>query len=357
MLVSVRRRTIPHMNMRGMHMSERGFYFVLVRQGLAKVFHESEYQTIVELENAGWQVVFDSARSEEHGFKYAAVLHRCLNLDYTDSHTPVIMGETKKLFRSVSLRELANIAQTGTISGKGNVFNEFEDRNLVFFCDSVSDSLIAQGEDVERQATVALADEAIHFEYARARAEKLDACEEFVRLVSKSACRADGERGTVGTLPEADLERARKGDILRIAQLARLVRGRNHELEALRKKIRAVDAEMESLRQRYTAMERDWVAEEMERREHYPFTSAIIETVPLSHGYHYSEAHGKSGMGAQDEYGFVPESVSVGDIARIHCIAEGKIVRKVDPDDLMVLASEVEDALRFDPPARPSMGA
>ncbi|MFA5491004.1 MAG: hypothetical protein WC284_17635, partial [Candidimonas sp.] len=60
------------------------------------------------------------------------------------------------LYRSVSPGELNSIFSMGKIEGGQNKFNEFDPRRLVFFASKISDSLIWQGEDVERQAQYSL---------------------------------------------------------------------------------------------------------------------------------------------------------------------------------------------------------
>ncbi len=51
------------------------FFFVLVKDRIAKVLPEDDLPVILDLEKHGWQVVTDSARSVESGFAFAAKHH------------------------------------------------------------------------------------------------------------------------------------------------------------------------------------------------------------------------------------------------------------------------------------------
>jgi hypothetical protein len=57
-----------------------------------------------------------------------------------------------------------------------------------------------------------------------------------------------------------------------------------------------------------------------------PFTSAVIETRPISQGFHYSREHGSTGMNGEDEFGFVPGFLKAEQIEQVHWVKDQTII-------------------------------
>ncbi len=93
-----------------------------------------------------------------------------------------------------------------------------------------------------------------------------------------------------------------------------------------------LDAREAALRESVKSMVKDAVRAERARRAELDVTSAVVETHPLRRGFHYSKAHGRSGMGEEDEYGLLPASVGLEDLARVHLVRRGEVVGSVDAD-------------------------
>lgn len=319
------------------------FHIVLARGRWAKVLPEDESEAIAALEREGWEPVWDSARSAAEGYRYAAAAARCLQEDYADSYGPRPMAGERVLYRSVSLPELSDVISRGAVSGRGNAFNEFDARPFAFFGDRVTDRLVFQGEDVERQAMTALQGEQVFLEFehvlkqARSAAETFAAaCEERVR---------SGERLRPAMDFAEDLKLARVGSDLAISRLANGFFAPQPELKRLKARMDGFEERIAELRGRYARMSESWMEEERAARESYPFTSAILETQPISHGFHYSHEFGSSGMGDDDEFGFHPDSVSLDDVTRIHLVRDGRTFDAAGPDRFESLRDEVDGFL------------
>lgn len=331
-----------------------GYYFVLTRGRWAQAVPESDFDRVREMEGDGWQVIWDSARSLDEAYGYAASVARCLREDYTDGYAPRPMEAAIPLFRSVSLSELEDISVQGVVRGKGNVFNEFDGRRFVFFGSRITDRLVYQGEELERQALAALDREPVALEFEVRNKERSKLVADFSSAYD--ALLAEG-RPMRAWVERERLEAMMKGGSAWAAgQLSKaFVRdeGRLHEIA---KGLSAVDARMGELRDAYAAVAREWMLREKELRGHLPFTSAVIETRPIGHGYHYSGAHGESGFGDEDEFGFHPGSVAADDLVRIHLVKDRRVVRVVPAASLAEVVEESSEArMAADRTVAPSM--
>ncbi len=87
------------------------------------------------------------------------------------------------------------------------------------------------------------------------------------------------------------------------------------------------------------------------------YTSAVIETKPVSNGLHYSREHGSTGMNGEDEFGFVPGFLKISDIATVHWVKDREMVASCSVDEVMDTLQEIGFAERFLPPraASPSI--
>lgn len=338
-------------------MSAAGFYCVFIRDGVAKVFHEDDFDDMQRFRDVGWEQVFDSARSYDDGYAYAARMFDCINLDYNDKFGPVPMEAPTKLYRSVSIRELVDLAHQGVLTGRGTSIVSEDPREFVFFCDEVTPMLANLGEELERQAQVALEEEGIHFDYATVCSSMESWGHRFVDLFKVLAKEQVEAGGLDVTVTDAEFDAVRNGDVAKARQLARYIHVYNKDLNDCVIALSTCDERRSELESRFNDMKKEWIDAELVRRQNYPFTSAIIETKPIKHGYHYSEKHGRSAMGEMDEYGFVSNSVSLDQIQRVHCFKDGKLIRKVEPADLRMLAEEIEFLLEAEPNIQPGMSA
>lgn len=76
------------------------------------------------------------------------------------------------------------------------------------------------------------------------------------------------------------------------------------------------------------------------------YSSAVIKTVPIVMGFHYSPEHGRTGMIGEDEYGLFPGQVRIEDLAEVMWVKNGKIVdviNALDQDQVMQVLTQVED--------------
>jgi len=331
------------------------FHIVLTRGRWAKVLPEDRFDDVATLQKEGWEVVWDSARSPEEGFRHAAANAHCLQEDYDDDHHPKPMQEERVLYRSVSLPELVDVISRGAVSGAGNRFNEFDSRPFAFFCDRVTDRLMFQGEDIERQAMTALSGEQVFVEFEHACRQALDVSSAFADECER--LREAGLRTRAHLDAAREIKLARSGSDLAMSRLANGFYSRQPGLERLKDKADGIEAQISELRLRYQAMAAAWLDEERLARERHPFTSAIIETRPISHGFHYSLAFGSSGMGDDDEFGFHRDSVRLDDVVRVHCVAGGRVLRTVKAAGLDDLKEEVGDFLEAARRAEPAFSA
>lgn len=312
------------------------YWFVLGKDGLARTVNENDDE-LFALQREGWDVMWDSAKSPEEG------LQRALdqwNLLPWDKDEPRPIAEPTVLYRSVSIAELRDILKTGSIVGKASAFNEFETRKWVFFGDRLSSNLIWQGEDHERGVINGLSTHAIHAKFDEVQAGLNDAYKELADT-ARAAVRRANERNaqyrargqeTFADSEFSDEEYARvlRGDRSAVIQ-ARQIGGVFGQTEGLMKEIRALEDKRSKLRAKFQEIKRKATDVHMSKINAGIYSSAVIETKPITGGLHYSNAHGVSHFGSEkdgdlDEFTFPPGRVTVQDIARIHWVKDREIV-------------------------------
>lgn len=217
-----------------------------------------------------------------------------------DFWKPARHATPQPLYRSVSRNGLQDLIDKGAVHGKGNTFSDA--RRHVFFAASMDASTIRQGEELERQAHVALASspEAMAVVAAMGRRDQLDAA---VKQANKDP------------LPPGA---ARKAAIRAYSMLAADAWDAG---QAVR------DAETA-----YRQASNAWIVAKRAANKNVAFTSAVLETAPMAGGLHYSYAHGMSGMKA-DEYAFPHGHVTAGDVTRVHLVKDGKPVAVVSLEE------------------------
>lgn len=220
-----------------------------------------------------------------------APVFKCLFGDFPYAE----MVSPKVLFRSVSPAELHDILSTGMITGGSNRFNPFDPRREVFFCETISNKLIGQGEEISRRVENALADHPYQKNY-----------EEAVAKVKQ--LRQDNAALYGSIMPPKT-----------------------------RNAVNKAEKDVAAIRAAFRVMLMQDIKVENEANGLREFTSAVLVTSPLSGGRHYSKNHvgGKSGMGEFDEYGFDPGAVKLGAIVRIDLMKKNEIVRTVMPEDFL----------------------
>ena len=244
-----------------------------------------------------------------------------------DPMTPRLMDGPRRLFRAVSLPELAAIVQSGVISGGGNGFNGFDGRPLVFFGPELTEALIWQGEDAERVMSFALrftpefaAMQAVEQQIAayvhslkgRAQQAVEDYCRRFPRKADWFAEMNWDEFEQMGS---RTFSRS-------IAELPDVV-----DVKAtLRAKNQEVTAAIDAVRSRLRIM----IDEEKVARATMNVTSAVLETSEIDGGWHYSSAWGRTGMNGEDEMGFEPGAVTSADIVSVRLICRGEVIWQGD---------------------------
>jgi hypothetical protein len=233
-----------------------------------------------------------------------------------DPFEPRPMQEPRALYRSVSLPELEDIFERGEVVGGQNRFNDFEHRRWVFFGDRLTDQLIAQGEEIDRQASHALRDTSIHREY-RVLSQQME------ELSNRAL--ATLARASVDINGHEEYE-VREGTYYAFMQLARrLPMEERRGWFSLGDRLRNLREQAEKLTQDYQTR-LDNMAQSIETiAKERKATSAVIVTKPLSGGLHYSASFGRSGF-QTDEYGFHPGQVKASDIEHVIFIKDGKRV-------------------------------
>lgn len=322
----------------GLLLEARSLYYVLVKDGIAKALPATERAAIAGLENDGWEIVDDAARSPEEGYRTAARLAGA-QPDAPDAMNPQPMSEPKVLYRAVSLPELVDIARRGSIHGKLNVFNEFDRRRHVFFADVLNANVIHQGEELERQAAVKH-----HKEFTDAEAAIQREIEAVAQKIAKAV------KPEVASVNRQRVRKGREAIDVMDADILAYGRGeRSNDVEFLLRsaspagaeKIKALVKERQALRDRLVGLSdrfrttvRATMRDMTAAREGMKITSAVLETRPIAGGLHYSKRHGQSGMGEDDEYGFPPDQVTLRDIRRIHWVKDGKVIETTSADTL-----------------------
>ncbi|HEY0204666.1 MAG TPA: hypothetical protein VGC15_11010 [Acetobacteraceae bacterium] len=208
---------------------------------------------------------------------------------------PRVMQGARPMFRSVSPAALQDLVAKGAVHGKGNTFSD--DRRHVFFGDALTPSIIRQGEELDRQAHVALMGTPLEASFDAADKAERDARDALRAYDAKPGKRDWRERGKIA-------------DSLNDAQAA-----------------------ARKARDDWRAASNAWIVARRKAIAGAPYTSAILETHPLDGGLHYSAAHGMSGMSG-DEFGFPDGFVRGADVARVHLVSGGQIVRTAGLEEL-----------------------
>lgn len=226
------------------------------------------------------------------------------------------MAEPKVLYRSVSLPELKDILKTGKVTGRQNTFNEFEERRHVFFGDVLNDELIFQGEDHSRVASVALAGHGIHQRFKDNHDAKTAAKQEIESALDAHMARINASRTRRGLEP-IDAE------------------SRNDFRWAVPKELWKEHDKYEdrdrAMRKKYIEMLRAWEKKYRGKLAEQPYSSAVLQTKPISGGVEYSTDSQMKGM---HEYGFDSGQVTLADIDKVYLIKDRKIVKQATPDQL-----------------------
>lgn len=308
------------------------YFFVLVRDGLARVVPESDAETLWRLEGEGWEIIWDSARTVEDGYERAWEQEQAMP---DDDYRPRRMASPKVLYRAVSLPELVDIFRKGQIVGGGSSFNDFEQRRWVFFGDSL-EAVIGQGEDVSRQASHELRQHAINGQFRDLTERFMALAREFVEGSKRDLARMNAERRAENwkpiEVPDETWEYALAGSDSALWEIWEKVGWIKHK--QVWTTLRKIEDQRNKLQNRFIDMlnrRTDAMTKAIEKK---PVSSAVIETKPISGGLHYSGQHGKSAMPDADEYGFRPWTVTLSDIERVHFIKDGRVVASVPVDQV-----------------------
>lgn len=239
-----------------------------------------------------------------------------------DRHKPKLMDGAQVLYRSVSLPELIDIFKTGKILGRGNVFNDFDKRKYVFFGISPSEKLLYQGSEIERMIITSLEKHAIHAQFdeltARIEQNKVDIEEEIDELIEDA--NSDREYHNEKLL-DKDNPHTRRAFRLRVSSKILNLSHKLHDME-------------QKLRTKYREVLYKKMDQEKAKHETMLYTYALIKTFPISGGLHYSDAHGASGMGEEDEYGFRSGQITMDDIDTITLYKNKEAIFSGKPDEV-----------------------
>lgn len=201
-------------------------------------------------------------------------------------HTYVLTTPTP-LFRSVSMPEIDDIFRTGAIIGRLNVWHPADKRRVVLFGDN-GRIVSSQGEQVERLAILRLGQD---HPLQRALAEARQALE-----------------GITSRHPDCDR--------LRRAERAAEVK-RDEALKPL-------------------------IQEEERRRASLPWTSAVVETRPMTGATVWPPGHKENWMGCA-EYGMPSGAVLLSDLVHITLLHNRKPVASGAPDEIQALLDGQND--------------
>ena len=226
-----------------------------------------------------------------------------------DGWKPVIDKKPRVLFRSISAEEMADFEKTGKLLGKGNAFNEFDNRKgEVFFADKLSEMLIYQGSDVSRVAFNNVAARPEYQGFAKTEkhlAELSNRIHDELRVVNitrkvnrQVPLHLEDGQLFAGEIPVRGSGSARIRDLLSELNL-----GREHQ---------------ENLGHKFRKDLRD----EETRLTASPRTTYVLETKPIIGGRVYK---GAFNQGA-DEIGFDAGQITRDMIHRIHRVEGEKLV-------------------------------
>lgn len=266
-------------------------------EGTGKVFTQQAEGVIAQLREAGYSVAEAELPAESADDLMAALQEPAAQPEVIDAdkeYPYTVLNTPTVLYRSVSPAELESILKSGTITGGLNKFNPWDSRREVFFSDKLNARTIHQGEEISRRVDYAMLDHPLQQKHKDAQAALKKRQEEVA---------------------------AEYGD--RRQPLA--VR---QELYALQQAI--TDIEKES-----RTVINDMMREETEANALREFTSAVLQTKPLTGARHYSTRWGQSGMGDDDEFGFEPGQVTLADIELIHLVKAKEVIKAVTPQELL----------------------
>jgi hypothetical protein len=230
-----------------------------------------------------------------------------------DTFSPRLMDEPKVLYRSVSLPELEDIFHRYAVVGGGNKFNDFEHRPWVFFADQITDQLIGQGEEIDRQASHMLRSHSVHYEYRRL-SEQIQFWANFVKKRLNRLNIEFDEEYWEGLYHGHNYHYFMKF-------LGQIDNGRQKYADAL-DEIRRLDNERSELNGVYRTAHKQMAQGLKLMQADRKATSAIIVTKPLKGGLHYSKEFGKSGF-QTDEYGFHSGQVKAHDLDQVIFVQHG----------------------------------
>ena len=229
------------------------------------------------------------------------------------------------LYRSVSPGELNSIFSMGKIEGGQNKFNEFDPRRLVFFASKISDSLIWQGEDVERQAQYSLrkqgwddVDENIKKQFDSLKKEQ----EEFLKNI--------GTDKNFGSLSRLSLVWILRDNRI----VGNAAKKFLDQYEKLNKKYSELTKWHNSLNDDFRKSIKDTITHIKDSNKDLSYSSAIIETRPIKGARVY---HGNFSSN-EAEYGFLPGQVKLTDIEKVHFVKDRKVIKTVsvkEADDIL----------------------
>jgi hypothetical protein len=305
------------------------YWFVLAKNGLARCVNEND-SDYFDLLDQGWDLIWDSAKSNEKGLEFAYERHGYLPWDRME---PIPLNAPKVMYRSVSLPELKDILKTGAVTGKGSTFNETETRRWVFFGDQISKNLIWQGEDHQRYAQMSMDGHAIHAKHAEVAKQLKEIRQSFVEHCKRFVAQWNKRYAASGrpmTISDEDYQGALWGRHSSVVKLMDICRYDPNVRDA-RETMRDLEDAERDLNRKY----RDLIGKKYQsikpKIDAQMYSSAIIETKPLTGGLHYSDDHGESYFGSDedgklDEFTFPPGKVTVADIVRIHWVKDRQII-------------------------------
>lgn len=248
-----------------------------------------------------------------------------------DPMKPRRMAGALKLYRAMSLAELHSIFESGVITGGSNVFNGFDRRPLVFFGPAMTPRLIFQGEEVDRAMSYAVFSTPEFGEIALHERKVADFLETLLprakravkALFASKPAKAEAYFGAADWSQFPDMNSHLFRDSIKLLPDVEGVRQQLRDFGRARVMIDdAIKAKLLSL-----------IAEEKVRRNEVAYTSAVVETAPLSGGWHYSKRFGQSGMGEEDEFGFEPGLVKLEDLTCVSLLRGGTVEWEGSPDD------------------------
>lgn len=222
-----------------------------------------------------------------------------------------IDSKPRTLYRSISPEEYEDFQRTGSLTGKGNQFNEFDTRKgEVFLADRVSEMLLHQGQDASRVAYNNVVERPEYRDYAE-RQKEVDRMRQAIRdrieapnirrkVEGKLPLQFDEERGT---LYAGDHFPAKTSDLKLKNMLANL-----------KDEVNQQRATADSFRKDYNA--------EYRRLTSQPRQSYVIETKPVVGGRVYGGAFG-DGL---DEIGFDSGQITREMVKQIYRIDGEKLV-------------------------------